>query len=192
MTGDQFLRWISAREERFELEDGIPVPRPEPDGSRSAVIRNVVTALTSTTPDSGWLVGSLRIPVVTAVDAVRFPDVVLRSVHGDGSNASLQRTFMVVEVFPSGLDFISLSDRLDGYAAQPDIGAMLLVETDVVLAKAYRREGIFAGWSTRRYDSLDDVIELPGPRAALAMRDIYRSVEPRPGRSPGVGHDPAH
>ena len=180
MSADVFFDWIERQDERYELADGIPIRMMAgAKQSHNVATSNVVVALAPTAKGKGCRTTSSDTAVRTGPFGVRYPDVVIDCGPPDPSAKEATRPTVVVEVSSPGTLAVDVTDKLDEYQSHDDIQVIMLVEPDVLSVKVYRRDN--AGlWNVEKYDHLEQTVDLPEVGSAIALRDIYDTLDPLP------------
>ena len=180
LSADEFLRWVSAEEDRFELVDGRVVRlMAGAKQSHNVATSNLVATLSPQGKRAGCRTTSSDTAVRTGPESVRYPDVVVDCGLSDPNALEASRPTLVVEVASPGTSAIDTTDKLDEYRGHDDIRLIMFVDPDIVAVKLYRR-GDDGSWHVEKYDALDQDIELPEIGGAISLKDIYDTLDPSP------------
>ncbi|GGK47985.1 Uma2 family endonuclease [Salinarimonas ramus] len=180
MSADAFLDWLARQSERHELVDGFPVRlMAGAKQSHNVVTTNLVVVLAPSAKASGCRTTSSDTAVRTGSHSIRFPDVVVDCGPPDPSAREAANPTVVVEVASPGTSVVDLTDKLDEYRRHAAIRVIVLVEPDIVSVKVYRRIDA-ERWAVERYDTLDATIPVPEIDTAIAVADVYDTLEPAP------------
>jgi Uma2 family endonuclease len=178
MPAEVFLDWIGRQSERHELVGGTPVRlMAGAKQSHNVVTSNILVALAPAAKRNGCRTTASDTAVRTGEFSVRYPDVVVDCGPPDPGAREASQPRLLVEVSSPNTLAVDLTDKLEEYQARSSVLVILLVEPDLVSAKAYRRQNE-GGWLVERYDDLHDVIPLPEVGATLTLRDIYDTLQP--------------
>lgn len=178
----EFLRWNEEQEERWELVDGFATRMMAGGKHRHNIATsNVAYAVTAAARSSGCETTTSDTAVRTGPDRIRYPDVVVNCADDDLDAHVATAPTVLFEVTSPGTEWFDLNDKLDEYRALPSVRQILLISPTRVRVEVHSRsEG--GQWSMRRVDDVDARIELPSIGARLALRDIYRALDPAPSR----------
>lgn len=143
MTVDAFFAWSAAADGKWQLIDGVPhamAPSTRSHGSIQAeATRLLGNWLAETRP--GWSVvteGGL-VPRVSAQTNYRIPDVVVTCTPDTPGRRDIEAPVLVIEVL-SPSDQAQTWMNLWAYASIPSIQEMLLLESESVGARLFRRQ----------------------------------------------------
>lgn len=103
-----------------------------------------------------------------------YPDV---SVVCDSNppDASYQdRPVVIVEVISASTRRLDEGEKRDGYFMIPTLRVYILVETDVMRVRVFRRGD--QGFEPEVYSDPDELIDLPEIEARLSLADLYENV----------------
>lgn len=179
MSAGEFLEWISRQPERHELVGGSPIRlMAGARQSHNVVTSNIVVSLAPSAKKRGCRTTASDTAVRTGEFSVRYPDVVVDCGPPDPTAREAARPTLVVEVSSPGTLVVDLTDKLEEYQAHASIGAILLVEPDVVSVKLYRRAAD-GHWAVEKYYDFDQLVDLPEVGAQLSLRDIYDTLQPK-------------
>ncbi len=180
VSAEQFLRWIRAEEDRFELVDGrIVRMMTGAKQSHNVVTANIVAALLPQARPGGCRTTANDTAVRTGPGSVRYPDVVVDCGPSDPDALEASSPTLVVEVASPGTSAIDATDKLDEYQGHGDVRLILFVDPDRVSVKLYRR-GEGGRWEIEKYDDLAQGIALPEIGGSRALGDIYAALDPAP------------
>lgn len=182
MTADEFLTWALDQEDKYELVDGLPVPKhlgPEmmANGMRrhARVISNLVQALGRRLEGGPCEVYSDVFAVRTAINRQRRPDVIVDC--GPGAEEDLEATAPTVlfEVLSPSSQRADLLIKPEEYKRIETVRQYVVIDPEVALARVWTRDAD-GRWSDDKIEGLIAVLDLPSLGCGLPMTEIYRGV----------------
>ncbi len=177
LTVEEYLAFEEAQlEDRHEYIDGEIFLMPGVTSNRSAINMNLAYALYARLLDTDC---SLRDSAMQVrIDNTRYvyPDlsVVCGETRLGNNNRSLLNPIMTVEITSPSSMYYDRGQKRDFYASIPSLQVYLIVDQHRVYVEAYRR--VEAGWQSREYSNIDDVIPLEPLGCDLPLADIYRNI----------------
>lgn len=193
-TVEEFLAWHERQEERYELVGGYPVLKREP----MAVVLPGATAPTMMTGASlrhnkvssnlSRIVGNqLRgspcnsfvndAAVETAVNQIRYPDLVVDCATPVDQGYILRQPKLVVEILSATTKTFDLTGKITEYWQIASVVHVLLVDPDRLRVQLHTRHG--GGTPTVRILlNSDDVFELPEIGVTLRLGEIFEGLAP--------------
>ena len=174
MSEAAFLAFTEGREERWELEDGVPRMMAGAGRAHDRVVVNVLRLLATQLrggpcePFSGDMF--IRIPGGN----YRMPDAGVECGTPAGADRAAQEPRLVVEVLSPSTRAIDLFGKAEEYRLVPSIGHILLIEAEMARVTLRSRE---RGWADLVWSSLGDVVEVAGLGVSLPLAEIYERVE---------------
>ena len=180
MTAEEFVVWHEGQDRRYELVDGYPIEMMV--GARhthNVVTANIVMALGPQTRGKSCHTTSSDTAVRTAVDQVRYPDIVVNCVPNVTGTLIPDAPTLVAEIAsPSTREFDAV-EKVDEYRNVASLRHILLVEPEAVHVRAFVRDEA-GSWTMHRHTDLDDVLDLAAIGAHLGLRDIYEGINAQP------------
>jgi Uma2 family endonuclease len=167
MTESEFAVFLQARENRWELVDGMPIMMVRTTQRHADIVANILAALHKQL--------RARTGVRTGEATIRYPDIVVDCGARDDHGMCATSPVLVCEVLSSSRDPFGTHQRVYKYKAGPDTDYILLVDPDAPRIIVHSREA--ARWRDRLYVGPDQLVEFPGIGASLSLRDIYDGLE---------------
>jgi Uma2 family endonuclease len=178
MTVDEFYAFTDTRpdEEKWELIEGEPVLNASPLDMHHWIVRNIIFALMT-------LEREIKAPWVALADlGVRVseksrpePDVVVYPCEHRRPEGRRDRSdvLVVFEVLSPSTEKRDLGWKRKAYPSLPSLTHYVVISQDAVDIRVFARDDAFEG---RRFQSLDDVIDLPSLGISLPVAEIYRDT----------------
>lgn len=175
MTPDEFFAWQLHQDERYELVDGIPIPRHRMmTGSSTQHDRatvNIIISLGNQLRGSGCRPTTADIAIRTGLRGLRRPDVMVECAELVRDTYEAREPRLVVEVASPSTSVVDRTRKLEEYKRHPTLRCILLVETVLPQVLLYRRDD--EGWAIETFDGLEAIVDLPEIGARLTLADIY-------------------
>lgn len=193
-TVDEFLAWHEHQEEKYELVNGIPVLKRTP----VAVTLPGDTAPTMMTGASlrhnkvgsnlSRLVGNqLRggpcnafsndAAVKTAVDQIRYPDLVVDCDTRVDQGYILERPKLVVEILSPTTKTFDLAGKITEYWQLQTLTHVLIIDPEKLRIQLHTRYSGEAP-TVRIFSDGDDTFEIPEIGVNLTLSDIFEGLAP--------------
>ena len=180
-NADQFLLWAVEQTDRWELVRGTPIKMM--GGARmghNRAVRNIMRSLGSQLANGPCEEFAADMAVRTAVDQIRYPDVVVNCGGGDDRDLEAANPVMVAEVFSDSTQPFDARDKLEEYQGLTTLRYILLVETRRRAVELYQRDAaVGMAWNSTRFEK-EGWIELPEIQVSLTLDDIYANMDPSP------------
>jgi Uma2 family endonuclease len=181
MTETQFLEWQRHQDQRYELVDGVPRAMTGARFRHDRVLGNAFNALFDALEDVGSPCRPFTADIAVRVPTgdLRRPDVAVHCPPFDEDAMVSDRPRLVIEVLSESTEDTDQYVKVDEYQHMDAVETIILISpraADVLIwARAEDR-----AWQSKRYQSLEDVVPLPGLGISLSLARLYRSVELRP------------
>jgi Uma2 family endonuclease len=178
MTVDEFYAFTDTRpdDEKWELIEGEPVLNASPLDMHQWIAANVLSALKNRERE-------IKAPWVALADlGVRVsemsrpePDVVVYPCPHRRPEGRRDRNdvLVVFEVLSPSTEKRDLDWKRKAYPSLPSLTHYIVISQDAVDVRVFARDDAFEG---RRFESLDDVIDLPSLSISLPLAEIYRNT----------------
>jgi Uma2 family endonuclease len=178
MTVDEFYAFTDTRpdEEKWELIEGKPVLNASPLDVHAWIVMNVAFALTA-------LQREIKAPWKALTDfGVHIseksrpePDVLVYPCEQRRPEGRRDRSDVIVvfEVLSPSTEKLDLGWKRKAYQSLPSLTHYVVISQDAVDVRVFAREDDFDG---RRFQSLDDAIDLRSLGVSLPLAEIYRDT----------------
>jgi Uma2 family endonuclease len=193
-TVAEFLAWHEHQEERYELVAGVPVlkraPVPvmlpgatAPTMMTGASLRhNKVSANLSRLIGNQLRSGPCNVfvndaAVETAVDQIRYPDLVVDCSTRVDQGYLLQQPKLVSEILSPSTKTFDLTGKITEYWQIVSISDVLIVDPDRLRVQLHTR-GVNGAPTVRIFSDGDDVVDIPEIGVTLALSDIFEGLAP--------------
>jgi Uma2 family endonuclease len=173
---DEFLARFGDKIERYELLDGLPIPRATGSPAHARIIRRVVGALRRQLSGRPWLaLSEALLPVDRAT--LLTPDVLVTFKPFDRQRSEAIEAAVVAEVLAGDTQARDRGEKWLKYASLDSLQHYLLIATDEHRIEAFSRQD--AGrWSYRIYhDGLKANVALPALDVCLLAAELYEGID---------------
>ena len=184
MTVDEFLDWHEQQDERYELIDGVPVPKYKslaPDGRMMAgagrahnrIFSNVFLMLGNHLRGKPFVPYGSDAAVRTVVDKIRYPDIVIDCSNSSETDRIFSEPVVVVEILSPTTRKTDLTSKLAEYRAIETMRHILIIDPETFEVQRHDCGDLdgFAG-----FRDLGETVDLPELSAELPLRDIFAGV----------------
>lgn len=174
LTVEAFLAWEALQEEKWELVDGLPVPRVTRlmaggTFAHARIAANVIIAL-GPQLRSGPCAALTADIKVRADRAVRYADVTVDCGTAPGSLLA-QTPRVMFEVLSPSNDAFQQNRLLADYQSIDTVEQVVFLNQDAAFAQSWRR--VANGWTLEEYEGLEAEIPLPTIGADLRLAAAY-------------------
>jgi Uma2 family endonuclease len=176
MNVEEFLARFGDKTERYELLDGLPIPRSTGTAAHARIVRRVIGALRRQLSGRPWRpVSEAPVPIDRATLLV--PDVMVSFKPFDQASAESSDPAVVVEVVSSDTQARDRGDKWLKYATLASLQHYLLIATDDHRIESFSRCDA-ARWTYRTYqDGLKANVALPALDVCLLSAEIYEGID---------------
>jgi Uma2 family endonuclease len=178
MTVDEFYAFTDTRpdEEKWELIEGEPVLNASPLDMHHWIVRNVIVALTILEREikASW-VALADLGVRVSEKNRPEPDVVVYPCEHRRPEGRRDRSdvLVVFEVLSPSTEKRNLGWKRKAYPTLPSLTHYIVTSQDAVDVRVFARCDAFEG---RRFQSLNEAIDLPSLGISLPVAEIYRDT----------------
>jgi len=178
MSADEFLRWNSGDDRRYELVDGeIVAMNPPASAHRTVVVRlggRLDRALDGRPPCRAEADAGVRIPG-RRFDYYSADLAVTCEPHRRGQQ-DIENPMLVVEVLSPGTEAFDRKTKLPDYRQIPSVQEILFVDSETAYAELHRRtpEG---RWLVEIVRGIQARLRLASVELDLELAELYRGVE---------------
>ena len=176
MNVEEFLARFGDKTERYELLDGLPIPRSTGTAAHARIVRRVIGALRRQLSGRPWRpVSEAPVPIDRATLLV--PDVMVSFKPFDQASAESSDPAVVVEVVSSDTQARDRGDKWLKYATLASLQHYVLIATDDHRIEAFTRLDA-ARWTYRTYqDGLKANVALPALDVCLLAAELYEGID---------------
>ena len=175
MTVEEFLVWCLDQEDRYELEDGVPIRLMTGASSRhDRIVTNIIGLLWSQLRGTRCTTTTADIALRTKLRFTRRPDVMVTCDPPRPDTYEATDAKLVVEVLSPSNRGLRWQRKLEEYRHRAGLTYILLVESRAPEAILLTRVG--DGWQDTDFDGLDTVVDLTAIGCRLPMAEIYDGV----------------
>lgn len=181
----EFFAFLLTSQEKWELEDGVPVMMAGATQRHQDVAANLLAFLHQRLRGSGCRPTGSDTGVLTGDASVRYPDLVVDCGPRYDESMHATKPTVVIEVLSPSTRGFDSHLKLIEYKGNTDIRQVLLVDTVTPRVLVHRRDGEI--WREEILTGLEGIIDLPDIRTELPMADVYDGIEFGPrlvGRAP--------
>ena len=186
MDSDEFLKWCLTQETKWELVDGVPVPKDLIDPAtgmtgttikHDRVTTNIIIALGSRLRGKPCAVRTQDIAVRTRnLRKIRRPDVLVDCGRPKPEDMDAAEPTVVFEVLSPTTRQTDLLRKAEEYKGVGTLKHIVMVEPDVAFVLHYAR-GVDGSWLEIPLEGLEAVIELGAIGETLPLSEVYEGVE---------------
>lgn len=174
-TQQEFFDWAETREERYEFDGTVPVAMTGSSLNHNTISLNIVSALRQRLRGSDCRAFGIDAAIVTAGDAVRYPDALVTCSPVPGTSRIVPNPVIVFEVLSPTSGRVDRIVKLREYQAVESIRRYVIVESNgaglTVLEK--RDDGHWAAAALTNADMLP----MPEIGAEIPVAEFYLGVE---------------
>jgi Uma2 family endonuclease len=176
MDVEEFLARFGDKTERYELLDGLPIPRSTGTAAHVRIVRRAIGALRRQLSGRPWrAVTETPVPIDRATLLV--PDVLVAFKSFDQPGPGSSDPAVVIEVVAGETQARDRGDKWLKYATLASLEHYLLIATDDHRIEAFSRLDA-ARWAYRTYqDGLKANVALPALDVCLLAAEIYEGID---------------
>jgi len=175
-TIEQFLKWASAQDGRYEFDGTQPVAMTGGNARHSRVTTNIHAALRSRLRGSPSSYYGPDLGVQTIGSTVRYPDALITCTKFPGTDQLASDVLVVFEVLSPSSGRTDRIEKVREYAAVPSIRRYVILETrSAGLLVLHRQHGDDA-WTAVAL-TIDETLSLPEIGIEIPVTEFYEDVE---------------
>ncbi|MDR3535367.1 MAG: Uma2 family endonuclease [Acetobacteraceae bacterium] len=180
MTPDEFLDWIQAQDQRYELVDGVPVAMAGAKRRHDQIVVNALAELRNQLRGGPCRPFSADTAVRISTGNIRFPDAGVDCGRFDDEATFAPAPAVVIEVLSASTRDFDLFGKLEEYKTIPALRHIMLVNPDdpQIIHWSRAEEG---EWGYRIIEGLESALEFPDLGLRLALADLYEGLQFRIG-----------
>jgi Uma2 family endonuclease len=173
-----FLRWNADREgTRCELKDGEIVMHPGVSRNHARVAMSFIRALDKRLDDKTWSITAGDFAVEIGED-IRYPDVLIEPVGGDGLAYTTLQPALLVEVLSPSSAGRDLRLKVEEYTSLPSLEAYIVASPDEPIDWIWQRDAMSREFPAEPVEikGLAAAIEIAALSVTLPLAEIYRGI----------------
>jgi len=176
MDVEEFLARFGDKTERYELLDGLPIPRATGTPAHARIVRRVIGSLRRQLSGRPWrAVTETPVPIDRATLLV--PDALVSFKSFDQADPESSEPAAVVEVLSGDTQARDRGDKWLKYATLGSLQHYVLIATDDHRIEAFSRLDA-ARWTYRTYqDGLKANVALPALDVCLLAAELYEGID---------------
>lgn len=171
-----FFATIRDRQGHFELKDGCLIVQAGGSRNHAFIIGRFVVALGHRLDPHDWATCPTELAVEIG-DDIRYPDVVVESMSGDGKAYVAGRPVVLIEVLSPSSTGTDMAVKLAEYTSLPSLEAYIVASQDEPICWVWQRrqDGHFPR-IPQEVKGREASIALIGRGIALPLAEIYRGI----------------
>lgn len=176
LTKTAFFATVRGREGHFELKDGCLIVQAGGSRNHAFIIGRFVVALGHRLDPHAWAACPTELAVEIG-DDIRYPDVVVESISGDGKAYVAGRPVVLIEVLSPSTTGIDMTVKLAEYTSLPSLEAYIVASQDEPICWVWQRR------ESGEFSSIPDEVKGRSAAIVLAARgislplaEIYRGI----------------
>ena len=176
LTKAAFFAAIRDRQGHFELKDGCLIVQAGGSRKHAFIIGRFVVALGHRLDPHAWAACPTELAVEIG-DDIRYPDVVVESMSGDGNAYVAGRPVVLIEVLSPSSTGTDMTVKLAEYTSLPSLEAYIVASQDEPICWVWQREE--SGEFPRKPAEVkgrEASIVLTGRGIELPLAEIYRGI----------------
>jgi len=176
MDVEEFLARFGDKTERYELLDGLPIPRATGTAAHARIVRRVIGSLRRQLSGRPWR-AVIETPVPIDRATLLVPDVLVSFKSFDQADPESSEPTAVVEVLSGDTQARDRGDKWLKYATLASLQHYVLIATDDHRIEAFSRLDA-ARWTYRTYqDGLKANVALPALDVCLLAAELYEGID---------------
>jgi Uma2 family endonuclease len=175
-TIDQFLRWASAQDRRYEFDGIKPVAMTGGNANHSRVSINIHTALRSRLRGSPCSNYGPDLGVRTIGSKVRYPDALITCTKFPGTDQLAPDVKVVFEVLSPTSGWTDRIEKVREYAAVPSIRRYVILETRSAGLLVLNRQNPDDAWTAAAL-TIEDTLGLHEIGIEIPVSEFYEDVD---------------
>jgi Uma2 family endonuclease len=173
MGKSEFLRWVRAREGRYELAGSRVVMMTGGSRGHAIIVRQLARALEMRLDPSRWTVLTSDFGIDLGPSTVRYPDVLVDVAGGQFRDLIATAPAIIAEVVSPSSEKADLGAKAEEYVRLPSLAAYLVLAQDAPKTRAWPRGARGFARKPKVIAGLDAAIEIPALGVDLPLAEIY-------------------
>jgi Uma2 family endonuclease len=175
-TADEFLRWNEGREGKWEFVDGKIVDMMVKVSKFHAILAgNLLVLLKTHLAMPPYVVTSADFGVKTAT-SVRYPDVMVDGVVGDGRDLAAAEPLLVAEILSPSTMAIDFGPKADEYRTIETLRHYLVLAQDEPCVWIWSRNADNSWRGPEMISGAAETFSLPGLGLAISLAELYAGI----------------
>jgi Uma2 family endonuclease len=175
-TIEQFLRWASAQDGRYEFDGIQPVAMAGGNARHSRVTTNIHAALRSRLRGTPCAYYGPDLGVRTMGSKVRYPDALITCTKFPDTEQLAPDVQIVFEVLSPTSGRTDRIEKVREYAAVPTIRRYVILETGSAGVLVLHRQNPADPWTAAAL-TIDDALNLPEIGIEIPVAEFYEEVD---------------
>jgi Uma2 family endonuclease len=177
MGKSEFLTWVQARGERYELAGSRVVMMTGGSRGHAIIVRQLARALEKRPDAARWAVLTSDFGVDLGPSTVRYPDVVVDIAGGRFKDLTATAPAIIAEVVSPSSEKEDLGAKAEEYVRLPSLSAYLVLAQDAPDMRVWLRGSRGFPRKPKVVKGLDAVVEIVSLDIALPLSEIYAGFE---------------
>jgi Uma2 family endonuclease len=177
MSKAAFLRWVQRQERRYELKDGRTIMQAGVSRNHARLVAKLLTALTTRLDPDVWAVTASDLAVEIG-DDIRYPDVMVERLGGDGSALSTELPVVLVEVLSPSSVATDMTVKLAEYTSLASLEAYIVASQDEPILWVWQRDAASRAFPSKpqQIDGRDQSLAIAALAITLPLAQLYRGI----------------
>lgn len=178
MTKAEFLRWVQRQERRHDLVQGRTLMHAGSTKRHNWLAQNFAFGLRARLAADVWSIGLADVAVAIG-DDVRYPDLLVERLQGDGGELISEYPVLIVEVLSPSSVGTDMTVKLAEYTSLKSLQAYIVASQDEAICWLWARDTGTGAFSAKPQEiaGREAVIEITALQLALPMGEIYRGIK---------------
>jgi Uma2 family endonuclease len=173
MGKSEFLTWVQAREDRYELAGSRVVMMTGGSRGHAIIVRQLARALEKRLDAARWTVLTSDFGVDLGPATVRYPDVVVDVAGGPFKDLTATAPAIIAEVISPSSEKDDLGAKAEEYVRLPSLAAYLVLAQDAPKTRVWLRGPRGFSRKPKAVAGFDAVIEVAALDVHLPLAEIY-------------------
>lgn len=181
MTKAEFLRWVQRQERRYDFVQGRTLMHAGSTKRHNWLAQNFAFAMRARLDDKTWSIGFADVAVTIGSD-IRYPDVLVEPLQGDGRELVSEAPVLIVEVLSPSSAVTEMTAKLAEYTSLPSLLAYIVASQDEPIVWVWLRDETSLALPVKPSEVAvrEAVIDIAALALALPMAELYRGIKTGP------------
>lgn len=176
LSAEEFLRWDSGDDLRYELEAGLPVAMASPSGAHQIIAvnlgRRLAEALDARPPCSARAEAPILVP--GRADTCHVADLAVTCEPHEPGQRATPNPLVIVEILSPSTENKDRKVKLPAYRAIPSVQEIVLIDQHELYCEVHRRTA--NGWLTELLLQPEARLRLPSIDFDQPLSAIYANI----------------